>query len=132
MADKIKAIVEAVKNDPELGKRLDEEFKKIRASSESTDPVGAKIKAIKAVFGEDVTQADLMRMKAEAEDVDPEEMKAVTGGNSDADLCLKDHSCFDIFYHDRTGKKQPCAYDWTCLAFWKHEISEKYDPIWDR
>lgn len=119
MTDKIKAIVESIKKDPKLGKRLDEEFNKIEASSDNPDPVESEMKAVKTVLGVDITPADLMRMKAVNETVDPDELDMVTGrgaGNKsvcyNASICVGAHNsgphdpdpCFAVFEDKKDSK----------------------------
>lgn len=112
MSDKIKLIIESLKNDPELGKKLEAEFERIRASGECLDPMEFEIRAVKNVFGVELSESDLARGKAELAEVDSDAMGLVTGrgggANSicyNASICIGGHSgppdkheyCYAVF-----------------------------------
>ena len=80
MSEKVNRVREMLEKDPELAKKLESEYSRIVQSGETAITAEANIMAVKAVLDVDISQGELERAIAEAQEMDPEEMKPAAGG----------------------------------------------------
>ncbi|MCR4687962.1 MAG: hypothetical protein K5745_00255 [Saccharofermentans sp.] len=115
MSDKVKSIVDKMRSDPELSRKYGEEIKKLRASKAATSDGELVCMAIKNVTGEDVTIADLERLKADTQEISEDELEKVSGGKTN--WCWFDYCCWDAFKHPSdTGMSDACFFDFSCFS----------------
>ena len=128
MDDTIRKLEEVLRSDPERAAKLDGEFRRLRQSGETSEPE-AYLQAVKNVFGMDIRLSDLEKRRAEAEELDADELERVSGGGSENaalgsdNWCWADYQCVAVFKHDtdRHDTDDACAYDYNCILICQHE-----------
>ena len=93
MNETMKQVRQAFRDHPELRARYEDELN--RFAKGKSDPE-AVVQAIRDVLGMDITLADLEKAAAAEEELDPEELEQVAGGESD-EWCWKDYRCCYIY-----------------------------------
>jgi len=140
MTENLKKFEGALKGDKTLGEKFRAEFKRLIEEKLAANDGESVIKAAKAL-GFDITMADLDKAKAEAQNLDPEELDAVAGGGNDGDfapakeryetVCALDYSCHDIFLHNhkhKQGDKEPCWHDYLCMTGANQSFYHDFTP----
>lgn len=127
MNEAMKKIEEALRRDPKQLEKLDMETARIIKEEAGIAPAEAYVRAIKTVLGIGVSLSDLERAKAAAEELDPDELTAGTGGwgnngDDELEMCMADYACFAILMHDTKSDNhnEACWRDYLC-GFVYHE-----------
>ncbi len=130
--DEIKRLENDLRNNEELSKKLDEACKRIAAEKKANSD-GEVVTAAARELGYDITIAALEQAQAEAEQLDPEAMEAVAGGQyNDRNQCPETENfiCngnYRAYFEDENEHDCWCATGWHCLAVTLHSESEDHD-----
>ena len=123
-------IEEALRRDPKQLEKLDTEMSRLVKPDTGIASEEAFIRAIKTVLGVDISLSDLDRAKAEAEELDPEELEeAAGGGKGGSDIenfnwCMADYACFAAVKHDTNSgsHEEACWKDYICSFIYQDGI----------
>lgn len=80
MNDTMRILENKLREDPDLKERIDTECRKLASAGEAATDGDIFIKAVKAVLDIDNSRADMDRMTAQLQELDLEELEAVSGG----------------------------------------------------
>ena len=126
MNDTMSILEEKLREDPSLMERLDTEYRKLVSAGEAASDSDIFIKAVKNVLNIDISRADMDRMIAQRQELDLEELEAVSGGKDDPKLgtdefCMADYACLVAFMHDLDRQKtdEVCLADYLCALIFK-------------
>lgn len=136
MTETVRKFKEALQENEELRKQFMEELKRIAAAKEAESDAEAVAKAAMAL-GYDFTAADYEKANAETQELDADELAAISGG--DDSFCLVDYACFLALKHntDRRVKDEACARDYQCVYVYRRGFCMKRegcsvdDGAWD-
>ena len=131
MSETFDQICEEIRNDPELGKKLENECMRIAEAKEAFNDADMFMKAVKNVMGKDVTMSDLEKARAEVVELSDSEMEQVTGGRREFsgrqrhlrdqlfgsdEWCWGDERCYTVYKHpDDQDKEKACLFDFLCI-----------------
>ncbi len=123
MNELIDKINETLQGNEELQKKYFDEMKRLTESGEAITPDEAYVKAVKSVLDIDLSLSDLEKFRAENEVLDPEELKAISGGDGEnrnnTARCTSNYACHYVYYHpDDAQPGEACFNNWLCLGFW--------------
>ena len=128
MTENLKKFEKALKADKALSEKFQAEAQRLVSEKLAANDGEVFVKAAKAV-GFEVTPAEVEKAVAERQELDEDEMNAVTGGvNNDiapaeewedhtAQNCTLEYSCYQFFRHShehRYDDKEHCSCDWVC------------------
>ena len=106
-----------LKNDPELAKNFKEAVKEAAQSGTCKNDIEVIALAAKS-FGYEISIGEMERSAAAKEELDPEEMKQVAGGDSECDYVWQtDHE-------DEYGHNNWCMTAWHCQMVTLHTETE--------
>ena len=74
------------------------------------------MKAAKAL-GFEFTDAEMDKVKAELQVLDPEALKNAAGGG----WCWGDYACYTVYHHGDEGEEEACFSDYSCMGIKKGE-----------
>ena len=95
MIENAKKLEKALKEDKEQAAKFEAELRRIVQEKDAANDGEAFVKAAKAV-GFDISIADLEKVKAETQEIDPEEIGSSAGGS----WCWADYDCYTAWHHD--------------------------------
>ncbi len=139
--EELKRFENDLKNNVELRKKLEEALKRIAEEGQVKSDGEAMVQAAREL-GYEITIAALEQSKAAAEELDPEELQQVAGGDDSQEehlkkleeWCMVDYGCE---YDYRKASDDNDGHDWLCLAVWHcftaaihTEGGTKYEACW--
>ena len=111
MIEDVKKLEKALKEDKELAAKFEAELRRIAREKDAANDGEAFVKAARAV-GFDISMADLEKLKAETQEIAPEEIEKIAGGS-----CWFAHDCFTAFLHDTPDEEgYACWEDYGCMT----------------
>ena len=112
MLENVKKLEKALKEDKELAAKFETELQRISKEKDAANDGEAFVKAAKAVDF-DISMADLEKATAETQELDPEEIETIAGGE-----CAVLHDCYATFLHDTPDEEgYNCWKDYDCIQF---------------
>ena len=102
MTENLRKIEAALRGDKALAEEFKAELKRLVEEKSIANKGEAAVKAAQEV-GFDVTLADLEKVKAAAQELDPEEMSKVAGGGNDFAPAEETGTCFVNYNNFLTG-----------------------------
>ena len=116
MLENVKKLENVLKEDKELAAKFEAELRRIAQEKNVANDGEAIVKAAKAV-GFDISIADLEKVKAETQELDPEEIEKSAGGS----WCFASYDCYTAWHHDGPDEKgTDCLLDYDCMAYWEN------------
>ncbi len=110
--------LEQVLQDEKNRKKMETAMAEIAQSDAITRPDDAFVEAARRVFGIEINLADLAKARASEEELDPEELKSVSGGET-AVQCEKDYACYIAYRHgDKEDKTEACWWNYVCFGIY--------------
>ena len=124
--DELKRFENDLRGSEELRKRMDETVKRIVDEGKAAND-GEMLVAAAKELGYDISIAALEQAKVEAEELDPEALEAVAGGEHTNCPDSNNYYCFAIYgsqIEDEYGHDFWCATAWHCYAITLHTESK--------
>ena len=115
----IKKFQEILQGDKKLEEQFRQELEHIDSEKLAESGTEAIIKAAKAL-GYELTEADMDKVKAELQALDPEELKNAAGGG----WCWGSYACYTVYHHDGDKEDETCWKDYACMAINKGDACE--------
>lgn len=130
MTEHLKKFEAALRSNRELVKKFEEEIKRLCAEKAISNDGEAYAKAANAL-GFELTESDLEKAEAEAQQLDRDELDSVAGGSEpdDDSWCLFDYSCYTAYHHPKhkEGDLEPCWSDYGCFTI-NHHCNYESNP----
>ena len=118
MIENVSKFEKDLQENEELRKRYDSELRRIAEAKEAQSDSEAIAKAA-AALGYDITIADVEKIMAGNEELDQEELEAVSGGLSTRpeDECVADWACYAVLKHDLDddNSEEACFRQYKCM-----------------
>ena len=111
MTENVRKFEKALRDNEELQRRLAKELKKIAEEKSASNDAEAIAKAARTL-GYDFTVADMEKVHAETQELNPEEMEQAAGG-----WCFADYDCYTAWNHDSPDQPgSACFSDYDCIT----------------
>ena len=111
MTENVRKFEKALRENEELQRRLAKELKKIAEEKSASNDAEAIAKAARTL-GYDFTVADMEKVHAETQELNPEEMEQAAGG-----WCFADYDCYTAWNHDSPDQPgSACFSDYDCIT----------------
>ena len=134
-SDEIKRLENDLGASPELRKKFTDTVGRIAAEGQAMSDGEAFEKAA-AELGYTITAAELERLSAEMQEINPDELALASGGEDvpeDVTFCLFSYGCFEAWHKhvDEKGHEYLCLTAWHCATATLHtSADDKYVMCW--
>ena len=128
-SDEMIRLEKELAQDREFAEKFDAAMKDVAEAGGYKSDAEVMVKAAESL-GYDISAAELERMKADMEKMDPEDMEQVAGGT---DYCSKDYLCmlnYRQHTEDRDGHNEFCAAAWHCYTAFLHTDNGSAQACW--
>ena len=116
MTENIRQFEKDLRGNEELRKKLSVELAKIAEEKSVESDAEAMVKAAQTL-GYDFTVADMEKIYAETQELDPEEMEQAAGGWTEGSWCFADYACYIAWHHDTPDQQGfACFTDYNCIV----------------